>query len=168
MLAAALIFAVAAIWIVNSVPDEIVIENGSDGLVSFDIPVSIKADENARQVISLGGDSLASVMDCGAGQQVKLTPRSTGSADVSVSVFGIPVKEITVTVEDEKTLIVGGQSIGVMLYTKGALVVGTMDVLDENGNEKNPAKDAGLQAGDVIISLNRGGDRRCRPPVGAD
>ncbi len=154
MLAAALIFAVAAIWIVNSVPDEIVIENGSDGFVSFDIPVSIEADENARQVISLGGDSLASVMDCGAGQQVKLTPRSTGSADVSVSVFGIPVKEVTVTVEDEKTLIVGGQSIGVMLYTKGALVVGTMDVLDENGNEKNPAKDAGLQAGDVIISLN--------------
>ena len=49
MLAAALIFAVAAIWIVNSVPDEIVIENGSDGLVSFDIPVSIEADENARR-----------------------------------------------------------------------------------------------------------------------
>lgn len=48
-------------------------------------------------------------------------------------------------------LIPGGESFGVKFFTEGAVVVGIEEVQTEQG-AKNPAADAGLQPGDVIIS----------------
>ena len=46
-------------------------------------------------------------------------------------------------------IIAGGQNIGIQLNSNGVLIVGTYKV-----GEKNPAKDANLQIGDKIISIN--------------
>ncbi len=51
-------------------------------------------------------------------------------------------------------MVPGGQSIGVLLHTKGALVVGSMNITSDSGEPVNPAKVAGLQAGDVIEKYN--------------
>ncbi|NLL52993.1 MAG: SpoIVB peptidase [Peptococcaceae bacterium] len=51
-------------------------------------------------------------------------------------------------------LIPGGQSIGVTLQTKGVLVVGYAPVIDEQGKEVYPAKDSGVQTGDIILKIN--------------
>lgn len=149
-----LIIAAAFTWFIWGVPSSIVLSSGTEGTLTFGLPVTLVADDDARSVVGIGGDSLSDVTDVEAGEKVKLTPRSAGEADMSVSVFGIPVKDITVTVEEDKKLVPGGQSIGVMLYTKGALVVGTMDVKKSDGSAANPAKDAGLLAGDIIEELN--------------
>ena len=49
-----------------------------------------------------------------------------------------------------KTLVPGGQSIGVALKTGGVVVVGTSDV----GNSPGPSRLAGLKNGDVIVEIN--------------
>ncbi len=59
-----------------------------------------------------------------------------------------------VSVNDEVMVIPGGQSIGVTLYTKGALVVGITGIRLENGDIVNPAREAGMLPGDVILSIN--------------
>lgn len=46
-------------------------------------------------------------------------------------------------------IIAGGQNIGIQLNSNGILIVGTYEV-----GEYNPAKDANLQIGDKIISIN--------------
>ena len=51
-------------------------------------------------------------------------------------------------------LIPGGQSIGVTLQTKGVLVVGYSPIIDRNGKEVNPAKDCGVEIGDIILKIN--------------
>ncbi|NLM21480.1 MAG: SpoIVB peptidase [Peptococcaceae bacterium] len=51
-------------------------------------------------------------------------------------------------------LIPGGQSIGVTLQTKGVLVVGYSPIIDEQGKEVYPAKDSGVQIGDIILKIN--------------
>ena len=59
----------------------------------------------------------------------------------------------TVEVVSEKMLIPCGQSIGIKMNVKGVLVVGLEEIETEN-SIVNPGLDAGLQVGDVILSIN--------------
>lgn len=52
-----------------------------------------------------------------------------------------------------KKLIPGGQSIGVTLQTKGVMVVGQAPVVDKNGKSSFPAKEAGIQVGDILLKI---------------
>ena len=50
-------------------------------------------------------------------------------------------------------LIVGGQAVGIQITTQGVLVGGLSEVETDSGS-MSPARDAGLQAGDLIVSVN--------------
>jgi len=52
-----------------------------------------------------------------------------------------------------ETVYLGGMSAGFSLKTKGAEVVGTCDVITENGL-RSPCKDSGIEVGDRIMSIN--------------
>lgn len=71
-----------------------------------------------------------------------------------IKLFGaIPVKTVNVSHTQEQSVYVSGESFGIKLYTDGVIVVGTKDVESDNGY-CNPAKDAGIEKGDIIISIN--------------
>lgn len=65
----------------------------------------------------------------------------------------IPVKTAKISQESEKKVYVSGESFGIKLYTDGVIVVGTKDVETSQG-KCNPAKEAGLEKGDIIVSIN--------------
>ncbi|HIY34949.1 MAG TPA: SpoIVB peptidase [Candidatus Eubacterium faecigallinarum] len=65
----------------------------------------------------------------------------------------IPVKSAQVTHESEQRVYVSGECFGIKLYTDGVIVVGTKDVVTDEG-KCNPAKEAGIEKGDIIISIN--------------
>ena len=75
--------------------------------------------------------------------------------DLDILLFGvIPVRQIT-TVKDARTVVMpGGESVGVTLYTQGALVVGLGSITSSEGIQESPAKIAGIKAGDVVTSVN--------------
>jgi stage IV sporulation protein B len=86
---------------------------------------------------------------------LSIEPQSQGNISLNLKLLGIiPIKQINVSVTSQKSLIPGGNSIGVSLYTKGALVVGTSEVVDRLGIAHYPAMEAGLLPGDVIESVN--------------
>ena len=60
---------------------------------------------------------------------------------------------IPVNVVKETDVIPSGQAFGVKLYTNGVVIVGMTDV-DTSAGPKNPAYDAGIRIGDVILSIN--------------
>ncbi|MGN1420888.1 MAG: SpoIVB peptidase [Eubacterium sp.] len=77
---------------------------------------------------------------------------STYKSDITL--FGIiPVKEADISVQQKKKVYVSGESFGIKLYTDGVIVVGTKDVDTANGT-CNPAKEAGIEKGDIIIEIN--------------
>lgn len=51
-------------------------------------------------------------------------------------------------------VIPGGHSIGVTLQTKGVLVVGYAPITSEQGKEVFPAKESGIEVGDIILKIN--------------
>ncbi|WP_042334280.1 SpoIVB peptidase [Desulfosporosinus meridiei] len=74
--------------------------------------------------------------------------------DIAYKLFGIfPLKTGEVEVMSPMSLIPGGQSIGVTLQTKGVMVVGQAPVVDKNGKNSFPAKDAGIQVGDILLKI---------------
>ena len=64
-----------------------------------------------------------------------------------------PLKEVTVTVTEERTVMVCGTPFGIKMYTDGVMVVGLSDVSTAAGRV-NPAAAAGVQVGDVITAVN--------------
>lgn len=76
-----------------------------------------------------------------------------GSANVTFSLLGLPLKQVTVKVEEQRRLIPGGQAVGIAMYTDGVFVVDCADVYLADGSHRNPAKEAGLQSGDSIVRI---------------
>lgn len=75
-------------------------------------------------------------------------------SESEIKILGvIPVKSASITQESEKRVYVSGESFGIKLYTDGVIVVGTKDVETSDG-KCNPAKEAGIEKGDIIVSIN--------------
>lgn len=98
----------------------------------------------ALTVTAAQDETLASV---GA---VDVSAASSGKAEMLLSLLGIPLKKVEVEVSPEKRLIPGGMALGVAMRTEGVLIVGVSEVADG----VSPAKNAGLQAGDVIRAID--------------
>jgi len=81
---------------------------------------------------------------------VDVSAASSGKAEMLLSLLGIPLKKVEVEISPEKRLIPGGMALGVAMRTEGVLIVGVSEVADG----VSPAKNAGLQAGDVIRAID--------------
>lgn len=80
---------------------------------------------------------------------------SIGSTQtVDLKLFGlIPVTQTKVSVISEQEVTPGGNAFGIKLFTQGVLVIDINDVETDKGLVC-PAKIAGIQSGDIILSIN--------------
>ena len=70
-----------------------------------------------------------------------------------VAAVGVNAPSTTSAYADTAEVYIGGMPAGFTLSTGGAQVLGFCDVMTESG-KRSPASEAGLRAGDIIISLN--------------
>lgn len=67
--------------------------------------------------------------------------------------YGVGVKKVQVQVVDREMVIPGGNTFGIKMFTEGVIVVGLSDIASA-GTSQNPAKQAGIKVGDIILSMN--------------
>jgi stage IV sporulation protein B len=137
-------------------PAELQIFEGETQILDFGLPLQAKVSNNNEiNVLKFNGDTLKEKQVYDISRPLSIESISQGNVNIDFMLFGfIPVKKLTINVTSAKKLVPGGNSIGVSLYTKGALVVGTSDVTDKNGITHFPAIDAGLLPGDIIEKVN--------------
>lgn len=76
------------------------------------------------------------------------------SRNQTLRLFGVvPVKTVRTVETPRRTVLVSGAPFGVKMFSDGALVVAFSDQYTAFGTE-NPAKEAGLRLGDLIVSAN--------------
>ncbi len=126
----------------TALPDSIRLTRGSGAPIS--LPSLLDADvQGDAAVLSSTDESI---------QSLYLSARETGSASLTVRLMGLlPLKTIPVSVEEERILIPGGTPVGVAIRTEGVLVVGASDL---GGATVSPAREAGLQPGDLICEVD--------------
>lgn len=128
---------------VAALPDALVLDAGGVASIEASMPLSAEVS---------GGEPVIADLARSGDSQISLTAgEKSGTAEVVFRLMGlVPVKTMKVTVEQPRTLIPGGRSLGVALRTDGVVVVGSSDL----GNEESPARAAGVRPGDVIRTVN--------------
>lgn len=77
------------------------------------------------------------------------------TSTATLSLFGaIPVKNIEIHEAEAPTLVVGGNPFGIKLLMDGVMVTELGEIETENGEKICPAKNAGIEVGDVIKSAD--------------
>ena len=114
-----------------SLPDALTLTSGQKFVVQTGLPMLAASDGGAVSVLA------------SQDERVTISAEAGGQTSVTFSLLGlIPVHETRVNVVEERTLIPGGQAVGVALKTRGVLVV------------SDAAKGRVLRAGDVILSAD--------------
>lgn len=114
-----------------SLPDALTLTSGQKFVVQTGLPMLAASDGGAVSVLA------------SQDERVTISAEADGQTSVTFSLLGlIPVHETRVNVVEERTLIPGGQAVGVALKTRGVLVV------------SDAAKGRALRAGDVILSAD--------------
>mgnify|MGYP001056193683 CR=1 FL=1 len=132
----------------RNIPELIHLRQGQEKSYSFFLPIKMEVETKNQCVLSSTDETLGA-------RTGTLSSESPGRSQVRFSLLGfIPLKTVTVQVDNEHVLIPGGQSIGLTLFTDGVFIVDGAEVYLPDGSSVNPAKDAGLAAGDCIKSLN--------------
>ncbi|HBC94837.1 MAG TPA: SpoIVB peptidase [Pelotomaculum sp.] len=106
----------------------------------------INNESDALQENVIEGDFIA------GSNPVALHP---GQLKLRLSLYGVvPVRDMLVSVSPEIKVVPGGQSIGVLIHARGIIVADTYDVVNQNEQRINPAAQAGIQKGDVILKID--------------
>lgn len=119
----------------NSAQSSFTVNTNSENEIDLPYPLYVSADSNSFVSAStINGSS------------------KYGSGELKLF-NSIPIKKIDIKVSDKKNVTPCGTPFGVKLYTRGVVVI-SMEDIDINGKRINPAKDAGINIGDVILSAN--------------
>ena len=114
-----------------SLPDALTLTSGQKFVVQTGLPMLAASDGGAVSVLA------------SQDERVTISAEAGGQTSVTFSLLGLsPVHETRVNVVEERTLIPGGQAVGVALKTRGVLVV------------SDAAKGRARRAGDVILSAD--------------
>ncbi|MDI6893384.1 MAG: SpoIVB peptidase [Bacillota bacterium] len=86
------------------------------------------------------------------GSRLTLDPRGEGKARLEFRLLGVlPVRSVLVSIMPDTRVMVGGQSIGVVVSSRGVVVTGLRPVRTVAGL-RSPAQEAGILPGDIILS----------------
>lgn len=136
---------------IYGLPPHMRIIEGESAAFHVDFPFTLTINSDLDQRVSTQSTKTIDVLSKpGFLEKLKL-----GNAIVEFKLLGIlPIRTVEVDVLPSVKLIPGGNSIGVVLHSRGVIVVGNSPIVTANDEHVNPAKDGGIVIGDVILSIN--------------
>jgi len=122
---------------ISSLPDRINVLEGEQ--FNLELAVGLRAEkEPVAEVAAVNSTPLSDVNE---------------GWDVTVSLFGVPVRTLTVDVIRDMEVVPWGTAAGVRFQTDGVLVLGTGSVTSKDGTVERPS-DGILKPGDILLEVN--------------
>lgn len=86
--------------------------------------------------------------------QAAVTGQSGETYSLKLNLFeNVAVKQVQVQVVSRKMVVPGGIPFGIKMFTDGVMVVGMSDI-QTGSTSINPAREAGLKIGDILLSID--------------
>lgn len=127
---------------IDKIPEKIVLFENEDYLI------------NHLKGIDIKGNSISTV-DKLFNKLSKVESDTTGNVNLKLSALGgVFKKDIEVSVLPARKVIIGGDAVGIRLYSKGVLVIGESPVQGVDGNYYEPYKTTNIQKGDKILKID--------------
>ncbi|HHY37891.1 MAG TPA: SpoIVB peptidase [Clostridia bacterium] len=137
-----------------SLPEELRIKEGAKYTLDFKPPFGVSVGPDRSGPGERRSPEIV-VKPLGRNKGIQVTGQDTGVASLDVRFLGlIPLRQVRLAVVPETKVIPGGHSIGLVLKSKGVTVSKVVPVEGESGKRFDPAGDAGLRLGDVILRCN--------------
>lgn len=141
-----------------SLPDSQRLVVGESSNISFKLPNAV--DEKLEMLVIKPTQSVFATPEDPAITITKnelgyeIAAIKPGKVDVQLKLLGyIPIKSMAIEAMPNHRVVVGGHSIGVVLQSRGIMVVGFAPVLGDDGQKHYPAKDQGIEIGDLIMQV---------------
>lgn len=127
-------------------PQELHLPQGQVFTLILHVPGRVEVQSSDARVVQ------ATPISTKPGAAVSVLSQDIGEAIVSTRLFGfLPWKAVHVSVVPREYVVVGGQSIGVILHSRGLIVIGFERV---GTRQHSPAADANVEIGDVVEKVN--------------
>ena len=125
---------------IDSIPNSIIIYNGDSINLGDFIGITLKIGNEDIKTISTSNN---------------FNKETNKESTIDVKLFDtLTVKQVSVHVIDETTIIPVGQVSGLKLYTNGVLVVGMGEIKAQDGKKYKPYENSGIEEGNRIIKIN--------------
>lgn len=132
-------------------PGSILLYEGEERELETSAAFSLMPGSQTAESLSMEQADTASFLSKG----YTLKADEPGSYQVELSLFRvIPLGAVSVNVVPREEVIVGGNTIGVKLYTQGLLVVQKAQILTEDGQSVSPWENSDIKPGDYIMKAN--------------
>lgn len=132
---------------IGKIPEKLYLHRDSERELNFDMPVTV-VTALSKDVVNVSGKSSELT------NQVKLKAGAGDYYWMQVNLFGmIPVKEVNVTVMENKKVYPLGVPVGIYLHTGGVLVLGCGEVTGTDQMKYAPAEHI-LKKGDYIEAVD--------------
>ncbi|ACL69415.1 Peptidase S55 sporulation stage IV protein B [Halothermothrix orenii H 168] len=141
---------------INTLPSSLSIIKGNESTFNINFPFSLHIQKSGRGIgLKINGQVLGQKEFRIKENQLQVKGDKVGSTSLNVRLFGIiPLRTINVNVLPDVKVYPGGQAIGVLLRSKGVMVVGKSFVEGKDGRKYYPAVQSGIEVGDTILKIN--------------
>ena len=137
------------------IPDRLSIVLEQEETLNLAMPVRLTLESESEEVVLGGGSNIPSdQITIEKNEAISLYGKTQGSYQLGVDLFGmIRLKEIQVDVVDTQYVIPCGAPVGIYLKSNGVMVIGTGELINQNGTAVEPAAGI-LKTGDYIEAIN--------------
>ena len=153
---AMIVFGYGYYWMKVNVPSEIKLLVGQEEKFDFSVPMEASIlNEDAKGVLYVNQEPLSKEeIDIDLSTPFSVSSKALGEYEVQLKLFGIlPIKDISLEIIETLEVMPGGSVIGLQVETDGILVLGTGEVVLEDGSSAEPSKGL-LKSGDYIVAIN--------------
>jgi len=150
--AAAVYSAVFAVHILDF-PSEIRLTENTQHRLLFAAPLRATISPDSLETLIINHQPIAEPVTVSLQDPLWFEAGSSGTATMTLSAFGLPLREVALDVLPEIEVIPFGITVGVRINTDGVMVLGTGTVTGTDGRQHNPSGGK-LRAGDLILSAN--------------
>lgn len=128
---------------IDKIPKEIILFQDEDYEISY-----IKGIEMDGEIFSTSTSLFRNL--------AKIKSSVVGTESFTVSAFGgVMKKDVNVNVLPATSVVLGGDTIGIRLYSEGVLVIGEMPIQAMDGTWHKPYSETKIEIGDVITKINK-------------